>query len=99
MNIQIAVVGESPGVSSSTADAVRDVAVAVLGLEIHATQIQDNSNLFELGADSMSIVELLFQLEDRFGLKFDESEFNVDIFKRFADLVVFVDDQIKGQPQ
>ena len=98
MNVQVQAAADA-GISTPIADAVRQVAVSVLNLEIQSHQIQDDTNIFELGADSMSIVELLFQLEAEFDLRFDESKLNVDIFKRFGDLVAFVDEQIKSRPQ
>jgi acyl carrier protein len=73
---------------------VREVVVKALNLEIGALDIADEANLFDLGADSMSIVDLFFQLEERFDVKFEEAQLSPEMFKRFADLAAFVRTQV-----
>ncbi len=59
--------------------AVRDYLVQSAGVD--ATRLEDpQRRLDDLGLDSLSIVELLFEIEDKFGIRVD----NLDAIKGFT---------------
>ena len=40
----------------------------------HKDKIEDNMNLRDLGLDSLDIVELLLQMEEEYGIHFDDMD-------------------------
>ena len=77
---------------------VREVVIKALNIETESFEMSDDANLFDLGADSMSIVDLFLQLEERFDVKFEEAQIRPEMFKRLADLVEFVRSQVEARP-
>lgn len=75
-----------------TFDEVKEVVVAVLGVEDRAASIDRTTEL--LGGmpefDSMAVVEVVAALEDRFGITVDGDEVTADIFGTLGDLGDFV---------
>ncbi|MCE7797237.1 phosphopantetheine-binding protein [Sphingobium sufflavum] len=64
---------DDAGPSVATLEAgVKSVLINVLRLEMSAADIDADTNIFELGADSMATVELVFALEEHFGIQFEE---------------------------
>ena len=59
----------------------------------HASEhraIDGDTNLFDLGVDSMNMTELLLQVEQRFKFVLDPEDLSSDLFLRFDNLVAFV---------
>jgi acyl carrier protein len=53
--------------------------------------LTDDTKLFEhLGLDSITIIQLLFALEDRTGLEVDADELDTEVFKTVGSLTDFV---------
>ncbi|MEO0373854.1 MAG: acyl carrier protein [Cyanobacteria bacterium P01_A01_bin.17] len=49
-------------------------------------QIADDSDIFALGLDSVNAMNLIFQLQDEFGVHFDMGEINLDNFRTVANI-------------
>ncbi|PZD73364.1 D-alanine--poly(phosphoribitol) ligase subunit 2 [Acaryochloris thomasi RCC1774] len=49
-------------------------------------QIADDSDIFALGLDSVNAMNLIFQLQDEFGVQFDMGEINLDNFRTVANI-------------
>lgn len=73
---------------SEAVDAIRDVAVEVLGVD--AEQVTADARFKEdLEADSLDLVELVMGLEERFDISVPEEDLeNVNTVGQAADLVV-----------
>ncbi|WP_080681207.1 MULTISPECIES: acyl carrier protein [Burkholderia] len=69
---------------------VKDCLLSVLGTHLSADLINNDTNLFDLGVDSMNMTDLLLQLEQRFGFVLDPEYLSSDLFVRFDNLVAFV---------
>jgi len=69
---------------------VRDYGVA-------AGQVTPEATLESLGLDSLSMLELMFKIEDRYGLKITE-DMPTDM-QTVGDVVVFVDRIITRKPE
>jgi acyl carrier protein len=60
------------------------VLIAILHSVLPASasaRLDDDTNLFALGLDSLKAVEFLLAIEDVYGITFDLSEVNMDSFK------------------
>ncbi len=78
-----------------TADVVQQIKhmlVTDLQLKVIPDQIPDDYSLLEggLALDSILIAELIAQIEDRFGLQFDERVLDGDLFNNLSVLADFV---------
>lgn len=82
--------------SASTLDAVRDVVVQALELDVHPSELTAQTIMF--GAmpelDSLGVVALVAALEDHFGILVEDSEFGEDIFETVGTLTEFVDQHL-----
>lgn len=71
---------------------VTDVVVTVLGIQDRAGGLTRESPLF--GAvpelDSLGVLEVVTQLEERFGIAISDDEFSGEIFETLGSLVDFV---------
>lgn len=74
-------------------DAVKTVVVDTLGVEDRADAIDASTPLFgtlpEL--DSMAVLELVLELEQRFEIEIDGDDVTADVFETLASLAAFVD--------
>ncbi|ABM34345.1 acyl carrier protein [Paracidovorax citrulli] len=52
--------------------------------------IQEDTNLFDIGIDSMNMTDLVLRIEERFGLTLAPEDLSADLFTRFSRLVDFV---------
>jgi len=79
-------------------DSVKTVLVEVLGMEDRSDSITAETRLFgslpEL--DSLTVVELILALEERFGITVDEDDVSAETFETLATLTDFV--SAKTQP-
>ena len=78
-----------------TADVVQQIKhmlVTDLQLKVIPDQIPDDYSLLEggLALDSILIAELIAQIEDRFGLQFDERVLDGELFNNLSVLADFV---------
>lgn len=73
--------------------AVRDVVTTLLGIEDRAATLQPSTPLFgsipEL--DSMAVLELISELEVRFGIEVREEEVTGDVFDTLGSLTDYVE--------
>lgn len=83
----------------STAVAVEDVkaiVVETLGVEARADALDANTPL--LGSlpelDSMAVLELVLELEQRFGIVIDGEDVTAEVFETLASLTAFVADKL-----
>lgn len=74
-------------------DAVKAVVVDTLGVADRADAIDASTPLFgtlpEL--DSMAVLELVLELEQRFEIEIDGDDVTADVFETLASLAAFVD--------
>jgi acyl carrier protein len=56
-------------------------------------QISDDSDIFALGLDSINAMNLIFRLQDEFGIEFDMNEINLDNFKTVSN----IEELLKGK--
>jgi acyl carrier protein len=56
-------------------------------------QISDDSDIFTLGLDSVNAMNLIFRLQDEFGIEFDMNEINLDNFKTVSN----IEELLKGK--
>jgi acyl carrier protein len=73
-------------------DDVKTVLVTTLGVEDRADSLGASTPLFghlpEL--DSMAVVELVYALEDRFGIMIEGDEITTEVFETLGSLATFV---------
>ena len=74
-------------------EAVKDVVVASLGIEERADAIDAQTPL--LGTlpelDSMAVLVLVHDLEQRFGITFEDEDLSAHVFETLHSLATFVD--------
>ena len=81
----------------ATLDAVRSVVTATLGIdEPRAAAMHAGTEL--LGSvpelDSMAVLELVYALEERFGIEVDGDEVTGEVFETLGSLATFVETQL-----
>ena len=78
--------------SDTTFDEVKALVLEVLGIADRAATIQPETPL--LGAvpefDSMAVVEIIAQIEERFGFVVEDDEVTGEVFETFGTLSDFV---------
>lgn len=78
---------------TNTIDAIRTVLIDTLELTHQPEDLQRDTPLF--GAlpelDSFGVVQLVAELEERFGITIDDDEFGADLFETVGTLTDFVD--------
>lgn len=74
-------------------DAVKAVVVETLGVEDRADALSADTPL--LGSlpelDSMAVLELVLELEERFGITIEGEDVTADVFETLGSLAAFVD--------
>lgn len=82
-----------------TIDAVRSVLIDSLELTRAPGELTEDTPLF--GAlpelDSFGVVQLVAELEDRFGITIDDDEFGADLFETVGTLTAFVERKLEGR--
>ncbi|MEA3097877.1 acyl carrier protein [Caballeronia mineralivorans] len=68
--------------------------LSVLGSTVQADLVQDDTNLFDIGIDSMNMTELLLGIEKHFNFTLAPEELSSDLFLRFANLTAFVQSHV-----
>jgi acyl carrier protein len=77
-------------------DAVRTAVVETLGVEDRADALDADTPL--LGSlpelDSMAVLELVLELESRFGIVVEGEDVTAEVFETLASLTAFVDSKL-----
>ena len=79
--------------TASTLDEVKALVVEMLGIEDRLGSMDASAHLLgELPElDSMAVVILITEIENRFGFKIDDVDFTAEIFETLGTLAEFVD--------
>jgi acyl carrier protein len=62
----------------------------VLKLDIAPHEITAETSLYELGLESLRVVELLSTVEKQFGITIDVEDLSAELFERLGNVVEFV---------
>jgi acyl carrier protein len=62
---------------------------------VHAEKVDDKQSLKELGLDSLDVVEMCLNLEDRYGIKFEGEELSE--FKTAGDLFTCIEKKLEAK--
>jgi len=84
----------SPG-RDEIAATIRSCLLSAIGSTMAADLIADDTNLFDVGVDSMNMTDLLLQLEQRFSFTLAPEDLSSDLFLRFGNLVSFVESHVR----
>ena len=57
-------------------------------------EILDDSDIFELGLDSINAMTLILNLQEEFDVKFDTSEIDVENFQSLADITKLIETKL-----
>ena len=83
--------------ASTTFDDVKAVVISSLGLEDRAETLGASTPL--LGSlpelDSLAVIQLVYALEDRFGLTINDDEITGDVFETFGSLAGFIESRLR----
>jgi acyl carrier protein len=79
----------------STLETVQDILIAKFALE--RARLTPGAELGQLGIDSLALLELLFDIEDRFGLKIKEDV--PTSLTTLQDVIVYIDALLERQAQ
>ncbi|MEX3844316.1 acyl carrier protein [Paraburkholderia sp. BR10882] len=74
---------------------IRSCLLSAIGSTMPAELIADDTNLFDVGVDSMNMTDLLLQLEQRFAFTLAPEDLSADLFLRFGNLVSFVESHVR----
>ena len=82
------------GGNASTLDEVKDLVAEALGIEDRAGSMDAGTRLLgELPElDSLGVVLILTEIENRFGFSVDGADFSGDVFETLGSLAAFVDE-------
>ena len=75
----------------ATIEALKPIVLKVLKWPIVDAALTENTNLYEMGLESMNVVELLTDIETAFGIVFDIEDLSAEIFSTFGSLAAFVE--------
>lgn len=86
-------------IAGETMDTVREVLVSSLELQQAPADLHPETPLFgslpEL--DSLGVLALVTDLEERFGITVDDEEFGADLFETVGSLTEFVETKLKAR--
>ncbi len=77
-------------INDETGEITRGVIINVLGLSVERSELIDETNLFDLGMDSLSVVRLVLALEEALGLQIPAEDLSAELFHRLGDLTAFL---------
>jgi acyl carrier protein len=77
----------------STLEIIQDILVSKFALD--RTALTPDAGLDRLGIDSLAVLEILFEIEDRFGLKIKED--TPDSLATIQDVVLYIDSLLRKQ--
>jgi len=67
-----------------------DIILDILRMEPGQIRLTAESNLYELGLESLNVVELLTRIETRFDIIIDVEDLSADLFQTYGSLLAFV---------
>jgi len=80
----------------SSLNDVKHILISTLQLEDRAATL--NEHTFLLGSlaelDSVTVINVIVQIEEHYGLKFDDSEINGNVFATLGSLAATVDQKL-----
>ena len=75
-----------------TLDTLKALVITTTHLKIAPAEIRDNANLFDdCGLDSTSVVDLVFGIEEAFGISVPEDEIDAELFQSIKKLAEYID--------
>jgi acyl carrier protein len=83
--------------STRVIDTLKDIAIKVLKLEMPASALNEQTNLYELGLESLNVVELLVEIEAAFDIVVDVEDLNGEMFAVLGDVAAFVQAKLDGK--
>ncbi|WP_428241206.1 acyl carrier protein [Gynuella sp.] len=86
MTVEVTTQTTDAQLTSRTAALVIDL----LKLNIPASSITEETNLYELGLDSLTITDLLLSLENELDITVDVEDLSEELFSSFGNLMAFV---------
>ncbi|WP_144054223.1 acyl carrier protein [Pleurocapsa sp. PCC 7319] len=63
---------------------------------INSQQIDDDQDIFYLGLNSINAMTLIFNLQEAFGITFNDAEISLDNFRTISDIVKLIDQKTKA---
>jgi|GEM_PF-5162867 len=72
------------------ADRLKRSILGVLRLDVSLDTINNETNLYELGLDSLNVVALLTDMETLFDITIDVEDLSAELFEKFSNVVFFV---------
>jgi len=72
----------------------KELIIGVLSLDMNADEIKNSTNLYNLGLDSMNVVDLLLELERTIGFALDPEDIRPEMFEKFDKLVEFLSSKV-----
>lgn len=80
--------------TNRVADELKSLIIRVLHLDIAPSAIKSETSPFDLGADSMTVVDLFLAMEDQFGVKLHDDELTPDVLSSFGKMLAFIENKI-----
>lgn len=63
---------------------------------VDTQQISDDQDIFYLGLNSINAMTLIFNLQEAFGITFNDAEISLDNFRTIGDIVKLIDQKTKS---
>jgi acyl carrier protein len=89
MTMDIGIIDATPQ-SAAVAPALEDILLDILHMEPGQVTLCEDSNLYELGLESLNVVELLTRIEGHFDIVIDVEDLSADLFQYYGRLLEFV---------
>lgn len=79
---------------------IKQIIVDKLDLKVSPAEIADNDPLFggSLGFDSLATLEIIFTIEEQFGIKVEDEELSADLFADVQTLANYVRKKLTQDP-
>ncbi|MCT0500553.1 MAG: acyl carrier protein [Lactococcus cremoris] len=61
---------------------------------LSASEIKDDDKLSSIGVDSLSIIEIIVGLEEKFNIEFDDSELNSEQLSSIPEILKLVNESL-----
>jgi acyl carrier protein len=58
--------------------------------DVRSEELSDETDLFDMGLDSINAMTLILSLQDAFGIQFDTNEINFENFRTVADIAELI---------
>ncbi len=84
-------------IDQSIFEVIKDIVAERMELDIESNKINSETKLMEdgLGLDSISMLDIVAALEDRFDILIEDDDLNFDIFKNVGSLTKFTSSMIE----